>query len=149
MKYLNNFKYHKILYHGSSDKHSILHPSECDVISGDKAVFATNKRWLALCFIPKFEDTDIQIGFVNNIPYMEELKKDAFEVLKISGYIHRVSSKGFKKDNRLGMKSAEFISTSSVNSLGVEKIDNVYMALKDTNVNMIPYDLVLMIKDQS
>jgi hypothetical protein len=144
---LNEFN-NEILYHGSSNKHDVLLPFPSNVINGEKAVFATNKRWLSLCFIPKFNDSDIEIGYVNDIPYVEELKEGAFDLLKISGYTHIVSSKGFKKDSRLGMNNVEYIKRGSANVEEIEEIDDVFSELKKSEVYMIPYDLVMMIRDQ-
>ncbi len=154
MKYIKTFENHtkdniNILYHGSKHCYSVLYTSASEIINNEMVVFATNKRWLALCFITKFKDSDIKIGYVNDVPFIEELKEGAFEIFKTSGYIHTVSANGFKIDKRLGMKSVEFITTSNVKVLNYEKIDNVYNALKETEVNMIPYDLVLMIQDQN
>ena len=149
MKYLKEFNsYIGVLYHGSNKKLNCLLPSSSKVINGENAVFATNRRWLALCFIAKFEDSDIELGYINGIPYIEELKENAFELLKVHGYIYTVSSIGFVSDDRLGIKNMEFIRKIKTNIVETEEIVDVYEALKNTEVYMIPYDIVLMIKNE-
>jgi hypothetical protein len=149
MKYLKEFNsYIGVLYHGSNKKLDCLSPSPSKVINGENAVFATNRRWLALCFIAKFEDSDIELGYINGIPYIEELKENAFESLKVPGYIYTVPSNNFISDDRLGIQNMEFISTVETNIVETEEIDDVYKELKNTEVYMIPYDIVLMIHNQ-
>lgn len=145
MKYIKEYKEYGVLYHGSSEIIEILEPYYSDILD-DKAVFATNKRWLALCFIAKFKDSDIKIGLVNGIPYLEEVKKDAFDIFKTSGYIYTVSSEGFKSHKKLGLKGSEFIKKTETKIIETEKIDNVYMSLKNTDVYMVPYDIVNSIR---
>ena len=138
-----------ILYHGSLKKYDILKPFKSSLINDEPVVFATNKKWIALCFIIKFKDSDIEVGFINDTPYIMELKKNAFDIFKTKGFIHKVNKKGFKSNKNLGLKGTEFINKSRVKVIDSEEIDDVYMALKNTEVFLIPYDISLIIKEKN
>lgn len=128
----------KYLYHGS--KYEIqgqLEPRPSGVIDGEKAVFATNERWLALVFIPKHTDADLSIGFAQGIPYIMEMYDGAFDKLRDSGYIYKVSSDGFRSDPRLGMRHHEFINDDAVDIIESEHIGDVLAELKKTDVKFV------------
>lgn len=130
-----------VLYHGSLHNIKILDPKPTKVLEGEDAVFATDSKALAVIFIPKWNDCDIDLGYHNNILYCLEQYPDAFNLFKnISGYVHVVSSKQFMSDDRLGMKHHEFISKKKVPVISVEKIDNVYEYLIRSDICMITYE---------
>lgn len=131
----------KILYHGSSHKINILEPRPSMVISNEKAVFATNSKTLAVVFIPKWNDCDLDLGYHHNVLYCAEQYPDAFDKLKgVSGFIYTVDRSYFMSDDRLGMKQHEFISKTEVPILSTETINDVYNYLKKVNMCMITYD---------
>ena len=102
-------------------------------------MFATDQRWLALVFIPKHTGADLDIGFLNDEPYIEEMYPGAFNLLKgASGYIYTVDGTPFHSDPRLGMLQHEFISDNPVPILSTEKVDDVWQALMETNVRLTP-----------
>lgn len=118
-------------YHGSKKKISgNLLPRPSRVINNEKAVFATNTKWLSVIFIADFTDNDIDVGFINGKGYIMEKYPKAFNKLKTGGYIHYVNPENFKSDKRLGMKNKEFISKSKVKIEKVIKIKNVYNYIK-------------------
>jgi hypothetical protein len=131
------------MYHGSKHLIAKLEPRPSRVIDGESAVFATNSRWLALVFIANATDANIEIGVIGDngraIPYIAEASPDAFELLKIPGYIYTVSARGFKSDPRLGMRRHEFIKKSSAKILHTEKIPSVWDALQHEEVTLVLY----------
>lgn len=131
----------KFYYHGSSHKVQTLLPRPSKVIEGEEAVFATDSKDLAVVFIPKWNDCDLDLGYHHNILYVAEQYPGVFEKLKgTSGYLYSVDSKQFKNDHRLGMQMHEFISKDPVNILKTEKIQDVYQYLEKSLMNMITYD---------
>ena len=146
-KYLNllhgNGENKEYYYHGSSTKiEDYLEPmaGKTAVIGGKSAVFATNKYWFALSFIPKWSDGDISNGYFGDIPYLGELTPNAFDVFKgASGYMYYVDPSQFKKDKRL--MHIEFVSNDKVKILKTDYIEDVYKALLKTEVNMVTYDM--------
>lgn len=127
-------------YHGSSTlikDYLLPHPSA--VINGENAVFATNTHWLALVFIPRHTDADLDIGFADGIPYIAEKYAGAFKLLKASGYIYEVSTREFHSDPRLGMQHHEFINPQKVRILHQKFVPDIFGALKKTEVNFIPF----------
>lgn len=127
-------------YHGSSALiKDYLLPHPAGVLNGASAVFATNTRWLALVFIPRHTDADLDIGFAAGIPYIAEQYAGAFKLLKASGYIYEVSPRGFHSDPQLGMQHHEFINPRKVRILRKEYVPDVLAALKKTEVNFIPF----------
>jgi hypothetical protein len=132
----------KYYYHGSQKLiENYLEPKPSKVLEGDEAVFATNTKWLALIFIAHTTDSDIEIGFIDNIPYIMEQYPEAFnKFLNTGGYIYYVDPELFKSDTRLGMQQHEFISDNKVPIIKKEEIENIYKALKETEVNFISYE---------
>lgn len=133
----------KYYYHGSSAEitDTYLKPRPSRVLDGEKAVFATNKRYISLMFIPKWSDSDIEFGFINDKPYAREIYPNAFNILKnVSGYIYYLDSKGFKTDKRLGLQGAEFINKKKVKILESEYIKDAYKELKKSDIKFITFD---------
>lgn len=131
------------LYHGSSSEiDEYLEPRPSKVIDGEKAVFATDNKSLALVFIPKSTDKELGIGTVHGVPYVMEEFPGAFNLLKTPGYIYTVSKNGFLTDKRLGMKNNEFISRNKVKIINKSSIKNVYNELLSPNSDIlfISYD---------
>ena len=132
----------KYLYHGSLSKiNNYLTPRPSNILDGEKAVFATNKIYLAVFFICKFNESQIDLGFINDKPVIIEQYPGAFdECLNVSGFLYYVSSKGFHSDPRLGMKKHEFINDNKVKILKTEFVDNVYQYLLNSEMNVVTYD---------
>jgi hypothetical protein len=132
----------KYLYHGSPIKlNGDLNPRPSKVIDGEEAVFATNEKFLAVLFISKFNDNQIDLGSFSNKIVITEQYPGAFdECLNASGYLYYVSPNGFHSDQRLGMKNHEFINENKVKILKTEYIDNVYEYLLDTDLYIVTYD---------
>lgn len=131
--------FHPVLYHGSVGEFSVLSPSQSDVIDGESAVFATDQRWLALAFIPKYTDDDISLGFVNGVPYLKEMRDGAFNLLTIAGFIYTVSAERFRSDPRLGLQQHEFICDVPVPVMKSEIVPNVYHELLASGLEMIEF----------
>jgi hypothetical protein len=138
---LENAKLPKTLYHGSRNKieDGWFQPRPSKVIDGEKAVFATNTKWMALAFASGLTHSQIDLGVAQGIPYMAEMYPGAFDLLKIPGYLYTVNSEGFESDPRLGMQGHEFIHRKPVRILQTEFIPNLLEALqKDHVVRLIP-----------
>lgn len=133
----------KYYYHGSPLKLDVLKPmsKRTLVVKGESVVFATNTRWLAIFFIAQgATDADIELGFIDGIPYILEQYEGAFDkFLKGSGYLHYVDPKYFKSDKRLGMPNHEFISYQEVPILKVDEINDIYDELKKEDVVMLSW----------
>jgi hypothetical protein len=116
------------LYHGSpvDVKGKFLEARPSNVLSGEKAVFATADRALALTFMSRWGDEDFDLGYINGQLTMEEKRQGAF--LEIfagkSAYLYHVSSRGFKHDDRL--MPAEQIRKSKTRIIEKEYIDDVW-----------------------
>ena len=131
-------------YHGSKFKITdFLEPRPSRVIDGDEAVFATNTRWLAIYFIASPRDTDIEVGFIHNDPYIMEQWPGAFDkVLRNKrGYLYSVKKDQFHSDPRLGMKRHEFISDDKVKIEKTEVIDDVYEEIEKADVAIIDFSM--------
>jgi hypothetical protein len=138
------------LYHGSSHMIQKLEPRPSRVIDGEEAVFATNSRAMAVVFLPKWDDTDFQLGVHHNKIYMIENYPNAFDILKarnergVAGYLYTVSSDGFQSDPRLGMKSHEFIKKDEVEILRTEVIEDAYEFLQNSpDISMVTFDQMI------
>jgi len=129
-------------YHGSQKeiKNFIL-PRQSNVINKEKAVFATQEKWLAVFFIAPANDSDIECGFYKGQALIIEQYPNAFDKLKIPGYIYSVDKKYFSSDPRLGMLDHEFISREKVPIKTSKVIKNVYGFLKrQKKLWMIPFE---------
>ena len=105
---------------------------------------------MAVVFLPKWDDTDFQLGVHNNKIYVIENYPDAFDLLKaqnergVAGYLYTVSSSGFTSDPRLGMKSHEFIKKEDVEILKTEVVENAYEFLQSApDVSMVTFDQMM------
>jgi len=133
-------------FHGSIHKiqEKKISPRPSAVVDQDNVVFATNSRGIAVSFIPKWGDHELSFGTLNGHIYMMELQPGQFERFKkTSGYLYTVPSDTFISDDRLGMQNREFISYDDVPIISMEKIDNVYMELVQSNINLITFDQML------
>ncbi len=123
-------KLEKYYYHGSRDKIEKLEPRPSGVINGESAVFATSSKEMALIFIPKWTDIDLEMGTHNGRIYIvENIPGTIEEKFNTSGYLHYVDAKHFHSDKRLGLQNLEFISDGEVPVIKCESIQNVYKEL--------------------
>jgi len=133
----------KTLYHGSPVKLSVLEPRSSKVIDGEKAVFATDEKWIAMAFIPRWTDDDINLGFHSDgkttVAYLAEMRENAFDVFKTSGYVYSVNSAGFIGDPRLGLRGHEFINKSTVKVKEAEHIVDIWTELRKHKVNFVRF----------
>lgn len=131
----------KYLYHGSIKPNiKILQPMSSKVIDDEKAVFATDEKYLCVFFIARLSDNDVDLGYVNNIPIATEQYPGAFDKMKnIDGYIYYLDASNFINDSRLGMQGHEFISYTKQKVIKEEYIPDVYEYLIKSDLNMIDY----------
>lgn len=148
-KWIDPGREYKYLYHGSNKQLTRLDPRPTKVLNGDEAVFATPSQTMALIFIPKWSDADFGLGTHNGrIHIIEHRPNVAKELLSTDGYLHRVSSDGFKHDPRVGMPCMEFVNKDPVYVMDIEYIPNVYEALiASGNVAIITFDEQLELLD--
>lgn len=125
------------MYHGSTKKLSNIDPKPSGVLNGQARVFATPNFRDALVFIPRWDDLDLEYGSIGRHTYMMERYPKAFDLLKTSGYVHKLSPTNFKRDNRIGPD--EYISTHSEPVLEIFEIKNVLRELKKTDIVFITY----------
>ena len=132
-------------YHGSSNdiKNDYIYPKSSNVVNGEKKVFATNTKGLALIFMgEKWKDSDMWLGSEKNKIYAIELLpgifKDTFSGK--DGYLYYLSPNDFHSDLRLGMKNHEFIADKKQKILKKIYIKDVLQAIKrDGTINLISY----------
>lgn len=138
-----------VLYHGSPKKLKILVPKN---LHGDpdvaSAVFATPSREFALPYAGgKWGDRDINQNtqFKKGIRkvILQEMRpgafKDIFEGRK--GYMYHVPEETFKPPAHRKPSTWEVISEKPVKPIKVEEILDVSKALRESGVDLLPYDL--------
>lgn len=135
----------KYYYHGSSTdiKDKYLSPMPSKVLGGEKAVFATNDLYVALLFIPKWSDCDVEFGYYRGQSFIGEHYPGAFDKIFLNkdGYIYYVNSKNFENDERLGLKNIEFISKKKTAILKKKYIKDVFAELKKSPINFITHNM--------
>lgn len=120
-----------------------LLPMPSRVLDGERAVFATNRRWIALLNIVPFTGADLDYGYdEDGRAYIREMYPDAFSKLRLQrvGFIYTVASSGFHTDARLGMPGHEFISGEPVSIIGVEEIDDLYYTILEDEEEVFLFD---------
>lgn len=128
-----------VLLHGSPLKLTTLKPNCCAMLDNAEVVFATPSRWLALVFCAHSTSLDLDFGFMNNAPYLAEVRPGAFDLLKVPGYIHTVSAIGFRSDSRLGMRHHEFVCPNEVRVSECEYVPDIYTDLaRFENLKLVP-----------
>jgi hypothetical protein len=121
----------KTLLHGSPTDVERLDPHPSKVVNGEKVVFATDERWLALMFVAPSEVTaTLEFGYENGIPYIKELNEGDFKGLEAAGYLYTVPANDFVSDSRLGMPWHEVICPHAVEIVVTEKIANARVELE-------------------
>ena len=130
---------HEYLLHGSCVDVSVaLTPHASPVVGGEKVVFATSERWLALISIPRTTNEDFEYGFVNGVPYVREARPGASKLLNVSGFIHTVDGSLFASDQRVGMRAHEFVRRDVVPILTTEFVTNVADELRALGIEVQP-----------
>jgi len=127
------------LFHGSPTEISdFLNPFESKLLAGEKVVFATTERWIALICIARLCNEEVEFGFINRLPYVQLKTPWAKnKLLQSGGYIYTVSDNGFREDLRVGLVQHEFINYNRVAIVNSEKIYSVYYELEKENIAII------------
>jgi hypothetical protein len=120
------------LFHGSKNELSSLIPFPSHL--SDKPVVFAGKLWVALSFIPKWNDNDIEHGTINGIPTIKSKNKNAQDLFNTSGFIYVLPNEKFTQTKEIA--GYEFISYAEVPVIKTFKIDNVFNALKRLNVQI-------------
>ena len=157
MNYYNKYKKYKAqylqlkqfggaqyYYHGSSNEidGDYIEPKLSKVIDDEEAVFATNEKYVALVFIPKWSDCDLEFGHYGDVPHMMEIYPGAFDKLKnVSGYMYYLDPTNFESDSRLGMKKHEFISKQKEKIIKKEFVEDVWKELEKSEIKLITFDM--------
>jgi hypothetical protein len=115
------------LYHGSSERiYSKIDPMPSKIMDNQKVVFATQKKWLALVFAAPFEKDEIEFGYINDQPYINELKENSIQDrMNTSGFIYLVKRRVFSKSDKVGMKRHEFINNKQTTIIDTICVDNI------------------------
>ena len=124
------------LYHGSPLDLKEITPMYSKLV-GKKVIYA-GPKWLAVSFTARWRDTDILQGTVNNIPYMTEMYKGAFDVFDKGGWIYLINDKTkFKYVEEL--TKFEVISTVPVHYVSKEFIPSPLELLEELGVVLNKY----------
>jgi len=129
-KYVNIEKYaskrKKRMYHGSGAKFERFEPKPHALADGDRVVFGTPLRAMAVAGIGKWTDDDFEQGTYNDeeLLHMRELKPGALErVYKGKrGYLYEMDPSSFEHGGDRYMRT-EFISKSSPKILKRTEVD--------------------------
>lgn len=100
------------MYHGTSKTLEVIHPQFSRLVHSD-VVFASTDIYVAACFIPKWTDAEVDMGFSKGQMYLRELVEGALDKWHIPGNIYLVEPSKFMRHDSLGLKN-EFICYSSV-----------------------------------
>ena len=128
------------LYHGSATPDiKQFEPRTSRVLGGEKAVFGTPDRDLAISFGQPWHDEDFEQGYVNRKPYMREQYPGAFQKIYGGkpGTLYTLPSHGFAPDPRLMQE--ERINRGAVTPAAAEHIPDMLAALRATRFKMYPY----------
>lgn len=127
-----------VVYHGSTTGDlKQIEPRPSRVIDGERAVFATDRRDVAICFLVPWRDNDFRQGSHDGQLYMHEQVAGNFEKFfqGQAGYIYTLNGKTFHHDPRL--TKFEAISAEVQPVLGVEHIEDAWAALQGTKFLLI------------
>lgn len=122
------------MYHGSNTLYSVLKPQYSHLLK-QEALYGSQFKEIALCFSGgKWRDEEISLGSKDGVLYLDELKKNAFKVLKVSGWLYEVSPQGFTHDDRLC--DFEFFNRNEVIPIRVVQVKNILDELKKLNIQI-------------
>ncbi len=130
-------------YHGTSEYLNVgdyLIPRPSNLLNNEKVVFSTDIFEVALMFINKWGNDDMELGSINNQFYIRETYVNAFgNVFKLNkGFVYIVSPETFVSDERLEMKN-EFISYEKVKILERIEIKNIMKEIVKSGMFKIKY----------
>ena len=110
-----------VLYHGSQTRNiKTLKLYESKILNNEKVIFAGD-LWFAIAFCRNFNNRQIQIGLVNENPYIREGYYGALEeVYSGGGWLYTLPAKSFNHDGRLPLY--EYISRVEVQPIKIEYI---------------------------
>lgn len=147
MKYKNKYlmlraKNIDYYYYASSTKLDMLVPQRSRAMDNEEVVFATNTKWLAIFFLAGSPNDAIELGLIDNKPYILEQYPDTFDIFlkNKSGYLHYLDAANFQSDPRISMKYHVFISRNEEKILKTETISDIYEALKNSPVTIISFN---------
>lgn len=123
------------LYHGSPKELKVLKPHYSRIV-GMEVVYASQFKGVALCFAGKqWTDLDLDLGEINGVIHLKELKPDAFDAFDCSGYLYRFNAEGFETHDNLA--SFEVIGFKPITDIRQESIENIFRELRDTDIKLI------------
>ena len=128
------------LYHGSPTADiKQLEPRPSHVLGGEKAVFGTPDRDLAIASLRPWHDADFEQGYLNGKPRMREQYPGAFDKIYGGkpGTLYRLPGGGFAPDPRL--MRVERISREPVTPEASEHFPDALAALRGTRFKLHPY----------
>jgi len=132
------------IYHGSPVSGlKQIDPRSSEVLDGEKAVFGTPDRDVAVSFLVPWNDGDFKQGSHNGQMYMRENLPGNFEKFfkGKSGDIYSMDSAAFRRDPRLTKFERIAIGSQKVQSK--EHVEDALAELQKGNITMIKYHDVI------
>jgi hypothetical protein len=135
----------RVLYHGSPTAIAgdWLEPRPSAVIGGERAVFATDKKYVALAFMAPWRDADLGLGgYGGSDVFFEENAPGAFAEAfgGKSGWLYTVADEGFGGDPRLGMRNREFIRRTPARILTRTFVPDLAKAIRRAGMRVIKFE---------
>ena len=131
-----------VMYHGSVHSGLKILKPKINVIMDKPVIFATPDFRFALAMIHGTGD-QIAVGYFidkdtgKKEMYLDEIKPKSLNLLRKSGCVYEVSSKGFRADSRL--MPVEFIKNADAKVLRQIKINDVLEELRKHDVKITNY----------
>ncbi|MBP48066.1 MAG: hypothetical protein CMH53_09025 [Myxococcales bacterium] len=125
------------IYHGSNRRVRKLKPKESP-LTDKPVVYGTPNRSMALTFMGKWTDDDLELGRVNDGPMtLREKYPGALEKIyrRKRGYLYTLDDKGFRSQKNL-MRS-ERVTEKSPKILKRERITDILQALEDSDIRLV------------
>ncbi len=116
-----------VLFHASSHKDiDVIEPraeKTRDPGEGPK-VFGTPSRAMVSMFLVPSDDTWVQSGAINNLPYIIISDEARYRSLDKGGVIYHLPSDTFSNDSEVGSKDLEWTSATGVEPVGKEFVSS-------------------------
>lgn len=133
-------KYLEKMYHGSpTPDMEQIDPRNSEVLGGERAVFGTPNRDVAISFLVPWNDGDFRQGSHDGQMYMRENAPGNFEKFfkGKSGHIYSLDPAAFDADPRL--TGFERIARGSQKVQSKERVDDALEELRKSNFTMLKY----------
>jgi len=129
----------RVLFHASGNPGiKVFEPRAGKVRDKDEGprVFATPSRAMASIFLVETDDSWVQSGAIDGVPYIIISDEERFRALDKGGVIYSLPNNTFKNDPKKGLRELEWTSDTPVTPTNEEFVQSALQDMLDNGVKV-------------